>query len=199
MKNSRYGFTLMEIMVVIIVIAVLASVGSSMLTTLVNQSKTSATKAKIDALKKALLAYQADVGRMPHTGALSCSKYELAYNEACNKGILSYNNEEENVLLSPTCLSPKLQKRWKGPYMDSEPSDFMYDAWLNPIHYVAKGKNLYLWSYGSGDSGTLLSDESTPGPDMSDPGEVLKKLQEQDTYLDDVIVSVKRFKKSLTR
>ena len=201
MSNSKSGFTLMEIMVVIIVIAVLASVGSSMLTTLVNQSKTSATKAKIDALKKALLAYQADVGRMPHSGPdLKCSKCESAYNTA-TEDFLSYNDEDKNVLLSPEPLSkfPKLKKRWKGPYMDTEPSDFMFDAWLNPIHYVAKGKNLYLWSYGSGDSGEFLSDGdgSTPANDLADPGEVLKKLQEQDTYFDDVIVSVKRFKKTL--
>lgn len=189
MSYSKSGFTLMEIMVVIIVIAVLASVGSSMLTTLVDQSKTSATKSKLDALRKALLAYQADVGRMPHTGALSCSKYELAYNEACNKGILSYNNEEENVLLSPTSLPSKLQKRWKGPYMDSDPSDFMFDAWMNPIHYVASKKNLYLWSFGSGDSEA----------DDNDPEKVLQRVQNQDDYIDDVIVSVKRFKKSLTK
>ena len=55
--KKRFGFTLMEIMVVIIVIAVLASVGSSMLTTLIDQSKTSATKSKLDALRKALLAF----------------------------------------------------------------------------------------------------------------------------------------------
>ena len=200
MSNSKSGFTLMEIMVVIIVIAVLASVGSSMLTTLVNLSKTSATKSKLDTLRKALIAYQADVGRMPHSGAsLQCSKYESAYNTATTD-FLSYDNEDKNVLLSPEPLNafPKLKKRWKGPYMDSDPGDFMYDAWLNPIHYVASKKSLYLWSYGSGDSGTFL-DDSTPGPDLSNPEEVLKQLQEQDTYLDDVIVSVKRFKKTLNK
>ena len=178
----------MEIMVVIIVIAVLASVGSSMLNTLVDQSKTSATKSKLDGLRKALLAYQADVGRMPHTGnSLKCSSYEAAYNLATSD-FLSYNNEEKNVLLSDSPLTPfpKLKKRWKGPYMDSDPDDFMYDAWLNPIHYVAKGKNLYLWSYGSG--------ESVPD---GEPEDVLVRMQNQDDYIDDVIVSVKRFKKKL--
>ena len=201
MIHSKHGFTLMEIMVVIIVIAVLASVGSSMINTFVDQSKTTATKQKLDTLKKALLAYQADVGRMPHSGmnvSLKCSSYEAAYNGACDDGILSYNNEDLNVLLSPNLLPNKLKKRWKGPYMDSDPGDFMYDAWLNPIHYVASKKSLYLWSYGSGDSGTFL-DDSTPGPDLSNPEEVLKQLQEQDTYLDDVIVSVKRFKKTLNK
>ncbi len=200
MTNSRYGFTLMEIMVVIIVIAVLASVGSSMLTTLVNQSKTSATKSKLDTLKKALIAYQADVGRMPHAGTnMKCSKYESAYNTA-STNFLSYDDEDKNVLLSsaPLSIFPTLQKRWKGPYIDSDPTDFMYDAWLNPIHYVANKKSIYLWSYGSGDSGEFL-DESTPGPDLSNPEDVLKKLQEQDTYFDDVIVAVKRFKKTLNK
>ena len=190
MSKIKKGFTLMEIMVVIIVIAVLASVGSSMLSTIIDQSKTSATKSKLDALRKALLAYQADVGRMPHTGmntSLKCSSYELAYNEACNGGILSYNNEDENVLLTPDPLPERLKKRWKGPYMDSDPSDFMYDAWMNPIHYVASKKNLYLWSYGSGES---VADDN-------DPEKVLQRMQDRDDYIDDVIVSVKRFKKKL--
>ncbi len=190
MIHSKHGFTLMEIMVVIIVIAVLASVGSSMINTFVDQSKTTATKQKLDTLKKALLAYQADVGRMPHSGmnvSLKCSSYEAAYNGACDDGILSYNNEELNVLLSPNLLPNKLKKRWKGPYMDSDPTDFMYDAWLNPIHYVASNKNLYLWSYGT----------EPYEKDDADPEKVFQKLQDQDDYIDDVIVSVKRFKKKL--
>ncbi len=190
MIHSKHGFTLMEIMVVIIVIAVLASVGSSMINTFVDQSKTTATKQKLDTLKKALLAYQADVGRMPHSGmnvSLKCSSYEAAYNGACDDGILSYNNEELNVLLSPNLLPNKLKKRWKGPYMDSDPTDFMYDAWLNHIHYVASNKNLYLWSYGT----------EPYEKDDADPEKVFQKLQDQDDYIDDVIVSVKRFKKKL--
>lgn len=191
MISNKHGFTLMEIMVVIIVIAVLASVGSSMINTFVDQSKTTATKQKLDALRKALLAYQADVGRMPHSGmnvSLKCSSYELAYNGACDAGVLSYNNEEENVLLSPLLLPDKLKKRWKGPYIDSDPTDFMYDAWLNPIHYVASKRNLYLWSYGPGES-----DPDYP----NQPEEVLKRSQNDDEYIDDVIISVKRFKKQL--
>ena len=179
MRNGRHGFTLMEIMVVIIVIAVLASVGSSMINTFVDQSKTTATKQKLDSLRKALLAYQADVGRMPHTGDLKCSRYEAAYNGACSGGILSYNNEDANVLLSPDPLPNSLKKKWRGPYMDSDPSEFMYDAWLNPIHYVAKGKLLFLWSYGSGES----------EPD-GEPEEVLKRYQDQDDYIDDVMEDV---------
>ena len=189
MNHSKRGFTLMEIMVVIIVIAVLASVGSSMIGTFVDQSKTTATKQRLDALRKALLAYQADVGRMPHAGtSLKCSKYESAYNTATTE-FLSYNDEDKNVLLSPAPLDafPALKKRWKGPYIDSDPSDFMFDAWLNPIHYVASKKNLYLWSYGSGES----------EPDYSDPETVLIKYSNKDDYIDDVIVSVKRFKKKL--
>ena len=195
MNNGRHGFTLMEIMVVIIVIAVLASVGSSMINTFVNQSKTTSTKQRIDVLRKALLNYQADVGRMPHAGSsLKCSRYESAYNTATND-FLSYNDEDKNVLLSPEPLNafPTLKRRWKGPYIDSDPSDFMFDAWLNPIHYVAKGKNLYLWSYGSqeGETGEYQPD--------GEPEDVLKRLQDQDDYIDDVIVSIKRFKRTLNK
>lgn len=186
LKSNRFGFTLMEIMVVIIVIAVLASVGSSMISTLVDQSKTSATKQRIDSLKKALLAYQADVGRMPYDGAIGCSSYELAYNNATHS-LLCYN--ENNALISSVLLPNKLKKRWKGPYIDTEPEEFMFDAWDNPIQYVASKKNLYLWSYGPPEY----------EPDNPDPEKVLKALQNKDEYADDIVVSIKRFKKSLAK
>ena len=180
----------MEIMVVIIVIAVLASVGGSVVTSFVDQGRTSATKEKLTTLKNALLAYQADVGRLPHTGAAKCSSYGLAYNEAIEQGLLSYNCEEENVLLTDIknvgLKSKYYKRRWKGPYMDTDPSDFMYDAWDNPIRYVAKGKNIYLWSYGI--------DGNYDDPD---PEKVFKRTQDKDDYIDDIIISVKRFKKKL--
>lgn len=189
--SNRFGFTLMEIMVVIIVIAVLASVGGSMVTSFVEQSKVSATKQKLSNLKKALLAYQADVGRMPHSGPSKSSGCIEAYFNATNKGeILSYNDDDKNVLLTDSVnvglKMKQYKKRWQGPYIDSSASDFMFDAWDNPIHYVAKGRNLYLWSYGIDGN-----------HDDTDPEKLFKRIQNEDDYVDDIMVSVKRFKKKL--
>ena len=189
--SNRFGFTLMEILVVIIVIAVLASVGGSMITSFVEQSKVSATKQKLGNLKNALLAYQADVGRMPHTGSAKSSGCIEAYFNATSKGeILSYNDDEKNVLLTDNInvglKMKQYKKRWRGPYIDSSASDFMFDAWDNPIHYVAKGRNLYLWSYGIDGN-----------HDDTDPEKLFKRIQNEDDYVDDIMVSVKRFKKKL--
>ncbi len=189
--NNRFGFTLMEIMVVIIVIAILASVGGSMVISFVDQGRRSATKEKLAQLKKGFLAYQADVGRMPHIGLAKCSGCKQAYNMDLLDDILSYNDDNKNVLLTGDVnVGMKMRqykKRWCGPYMDSEPSDFMYDAWGNPIYYVVDDRNLYLWSYGP----------EPYTPDDDSPKEVFKRVQNQDEYTDDLIVSIKRFKKKL--
>ena len=189
--SNRFGFTLMEIMVVVIVISVLATVGSSMITSLVEQGKTSATKEKLANLKSALLAYQADVGRMPHTGHSKCSACADAYFNATDKGqILSYNDDDKNVLLTDSVnvglRMRNYKKRWRGPYMDTSASDFMHDAWDKPLHYVATGRKTYLWSY--------ASDTNADNPD---PEVVFKRLQDKDEYVDDIMVSIKCFKKKL--
>ncbi|EKD83968.1 MAG: hypothetical protein ACD_39C00333G0004 [uncultured bacterium] len=155
MKTNRSGFTLMEIMVVIIVIAVLASVAGPMIGSITDQGRASATKSKLSGLKSALLTYQSDVGRFPYVGNADNSQTAKAYNEGDTK--LLGDNMEANVLVNEgigndaTGFNIKnYNRRWKGPYMDSDPSDFMLDSWGVKIKYQAhKDKNnIYLWSSG---------------------------------------------------
>lgn len=192
MAIRRSGFTLMEIMVVIIVISVLASVGGPMVNTITDQGKTSATKAKVDNLRKAILAYQGDVGRLPHTGKARCSSYIDAYNA---DAILNNEDADKNVLITDDVFDfnvKRYKRKWNGPYMDSEPYDFMQDSWGNRIRYVAEGKSVYLWSYGSDQQ-----------PDRSNVTESLKIQSNEDAVADsgqlpnDIIISIKRFKRVL--
>lgn len=192
MAIRRSGFTLMEIMVVIIVISVLASVGGPMVNTITEQGKTSATKAKLDNLRKAILAYQGDVGRLPHTGKAKCSSYIDAYNA---DAILNNEDADKNVLITDDVFDfnvKRYKRKWNGPYMDSEPYDFMQDSWGNRIQYVAEGKSVYLWSYGSDQQ-----------PDRSNVTESLKIQSNEDAVADsgqlpnDIIISIKRFKRAL--
>lgn len=192
MTIRRSGFTLMEIMVVIIVISVLASVGGPMVNTITEQGKTSATKAKLDNLRKAILAYQGDVGRLPHTGKAKCSSYIDAYNA---DAILNNEDADKNVLITDDVFDfnvKRYKRKWNGPYMDSEPYDFMQDSWGNRIQYVAEGKSVYLWSYGSDQQ-----------PDRSNVTESLKIQSNEDAVADsgqlpnDIIISIKRFKRAL--
>ena len=148
MKNRKSGFTLMEIMVVIIVIAVLASVAGPMIGSITDQGRASATKSKMSSLKSALLAYQGDVGRFPFGG--TSSKVQTAYDDT---KLLCSESDEYNVLLCNEDLCgtkggfsagsgiSHYEKKWKGPYMDSEANDFMVDAWGKPIRYICYNKN----------------------------------------------------------
>ncbi|MBU1109831.1 MAG: prepilin-type N-terminal cleavage/methylation domain-containing protein [Candidatus Riflebacteria bacterium] len=152
MTRTRSGFTLMEIMVVIIVIAVLASVAGPMIGSITDQGRASATKSKLSSLKSAMLAFQSDVGRMPFNGAPGGSKTAANYIQSVVLG----DTIDTNVLvceedIASTSVSFYKTRRWKGPYMDADPSDFMYDSWGEQIKYHAQAgiSNLYLWSKGA--------------------------------------------------
>ncbi len=183
MNKRKSGFTLMEIMVVIIVIAVLASVAGPMIGSITDQGRASATKSKMSSLKSALLAYQSDVGRLPYKG--KSSKTASNYDQT---NLLSNSDETKNVLVYNewplTCAPNNYARKWKGPYMDSDPSDFMVDSWGNNIRYQAFNKNVYLWSAGPDcEFETANLDE-------------LFKMQTNGSDCDDIVISVYRAKKS---
>ncbi len=181
----------MEIMVVIIVIAVLASVAGPMIGSITDQGRASATKSKMSSLKSALLAYQSDVGRLPFIGNASVNRSESkAYNIASGSDLLSYDNPDKNVLTSNNEPAVKFginnyQKKWKGPYMDSDPSDFMVDSWGNNILYCAADKNVYLWSYGADGE-----------PHDGGVSNAFKAQTSDPDNCDDIVISVARVKKS---
>lgn len=186
MNKRKSGFTLMEIMVVIIVIAVLASVAGPMIGSITDQGRASATKSKMSSLKSALLAYQSDVGRLPYYGC--CSRDAGAYKRDV---LLCASSEDHNVLYSnewkATGNPPNnYSRKWKGPYMDSDPSDFMFDSWGNELRYRAVNKNVYLWSAGP------------DGEFYDNVEQAFKKQSETDSECDDIVISVYRAKKAFT-
>jgi len=152
-NQGRFGFTLMEIMVVIIVIAVLASVAGPMIGSITDQGKASATRAAMQNIKTALVNYNNDLGKFPFTGTNPAlpEAYNAADTECLGADI------SKNVLVSNSIGSPIInlgsntdiyKKRWKGPYMDSDPAEFMVDAWESKIHYKYYNHQLFLHSYG---------------------------------------------------
>lgn len=154
MIKKESGFTLMEIMVVIIVIAVLASVAGPMIGSITDQGRASATKSKISALKSAMLAYQSDTGRLPFVGKPDNAGCVVAYCDASVLGDSLLNNVLVNEVLGNITGGglnfgiSNYTKKWKGPYMDADPIDFMYDSWGNRMKYIAFGTNIFLWSSG---------------------------------------------------
>ncbi len=194
----------MEIMVVVVIIAVLASVAGPMIGDLVNQGKISATKSNLSALKSALISYKNDVGRFPYFGLASESRLITSY---CIEKIL-HTNSEYNVLVnietpiltagcvdttdSENCFAigyGAKGRKWKGPYMDSPPEEFMVDAWGTGLRYVANGHSLILQS--AGPDGQF----STESPEVL----VTKKKKdddEDDTSDDDILLTISRFKRA---
>lgn len=170
MNRNRLGFTLMEIMVVIIVIAVLASVAGPMIGSITDQGRASATKSKLSALKSAMIAYQNDVGRFPFVGLPSEIGKSSAYNgaasallgETSDKNI--FVNEDLGVDAANNFGITNYTRRWKGPYMDADPSDFMLDSWGTKIDYLAEtgGTNIYLQSAGADMNPGAIGDAMNP-------------------------------------
>jgi prepilin-type N-terminal cleavage/methylation domain-containing protein len=186
---NRSGFTLMEIMVVIIVIAVLASVAGPMIGSITDQGKASATRAAMQNVKTALVNYNNDLGKFPFVWADGTSaQTPLQYNLADIQ--LLGDSEGQNVLVNgETLMTDTTQanlgikndvytKRWKGPYMDSDPSEFMVDAWESKITYCHYNKALYLFSN---------------GPDgVNDQG--VNLFNTSNTDCDDIVMSLTRLK-----
>ncbi len=156
--NRKSGFTLMEIMVVIIVIAVLASVAGPMISSITEQGRTSATKSKMASLRSALMTYNGDVGRYPYVGNTANASTKTAYDAAWkledNGGdYFGFNQDGDSVMMCATFKCTEMgitnyKKRWKGPYMSSDASDFMYDSWGTRLKYFYYNRGLYLSSAG---------------------------------------------------
>ncbi len=174
----------MEIMVVIIVIAVLASVAGPMIGSITDQGRASATKSKISALKSAMLAYQSDTGRLPFSGIPNNAGKIAAY---CSNLVLT-DSADSNVLVSDCNAQiqgiTNYNRKWKGPYMDSDPTDFMYDSWGNKLNYIAQGNNIYLQSSG-------------PDAVMDTVNNALNAVAQAAGDTDDIILSIARTKKPL--
>ena len=205
--NNRFGFTLMEIMVVIIVIAVLASVAGPMIGSITNQGRASATKSKLSALKSAILAYQSDVGRYPFIGAPGGRQTSTYYAQASVS--LLGDTEESNVLTnegfgvdnaaavsndpSTAFGISNYGRRWKGPYMDSTADDYMLDSWGTKIRYLHVSNAIWLWS-----AGADMAFDSDGGVDVKKDGELanpnaaLDPGGYADNDGDDIVLSIAR-------
>jgi len=187
MNKTRAGFTLMEIMVVIIVIAVLASVAGPMIGSITDQGRASATKSKMSALKSAMLAYQSDVGRLPFNGKPGDARTGTLYSSNAVLGLTI----DTNVLVcdglgNSSFNITNYSRKWKGPYMDSEPGDFMLDAWGNPFRYGAKGSNVYLWSSGADGAFANTIDDA------------LSAAKQEAGDNDDIAVSIAKVRRTFT-
>jgi hypothetical protein len=144
-----------------------------------DELKTTNTKNKIRSLKSALYAYQCDIGRFPYVGNNDRKNKKSAYNQEL---LLSPTDSNKNVLVTQENKYMEIknyERRWKGPYMEGQLSDFMVDDWDMPFRYVPENKNIYLWSYGANKK-----------PDFSNVEEAYRKQNNKN--VDDIVISIYR-------
>src|SRR5689334_18597002 len=87
-----FGFTLLELLVVMVIIGLLASYVGPKYFGQIGKSETKVARAQIDAFEKALAQYRLDVGRYPTT--------ELG--------------------LTALIQKPATESKWSGPYLSKE-------------------------------------------------------------------------------
>lgn len=174
--RGKSGFTLMEIMVVIIVIAVLASVAGPMIGTITDQGRASATKAQMSNIKSGLVAFKSDTGHYPHNGSIESTAGAVNLADTSQMGTTDITNVLVNNLVANYGIAAAtFAKRWKGPYMDSDPSDFMSDGWSSKINYRHDNKQIWLRSFGpdngedTGANCQNVSSDGYTGDDISLP------------------------------
>ena len=115
--------------------------------------RASSTRACMQNIKTALVNFCNDLGFFPHIGTTRVAKNYYLAEAACLGASVT-----RNVLIASDVGSPfelggltpeNYSRRWKGPYMDCDPSEFMFDAWDNKIIYTFFRDGIFLHSSGA--------------------------------------------------
>lgn len=110
-RDTRAGYSLLEILVVLAIIALIAAVVGPRLFAQLDRSKTTTARLQIRSLEAALETMRLDIGRLPT------------------------DQEGLNLLMR---ADPAQVAGWSGPYLDKAlPSD----PWARPYIYVAPAAN----------------------------------------------------------
>ncbi|MFZ5951761.1 MAG: hypothetical protein ACOYXC_13710 [Candidatus Rifleibacteriota bacterium] len=118
-----------------------------------DETRTGASKARMQCLKTGLRNFQADLGFFPKASGGIDDDPDAYFLDArsglgfaSSTNCLSVNNAAGYLMNGMD--EAAFKKRWKGPYMDNEPEEFMTDCWGMPFIYIRHRKGLYLWAAG---------------------------------------------------
>lgn len=123
-NHKQFGFTLLELLVVLGIIAMLAGIVGPQVMKHMGESKTKAAKVQIEELMASLDMYKLDVGGYPTTA----------------QGLKSLIEAPDNA------------KFWNGPYLRK--AKVPVDPWQNDYVYVSPGKHGKFDLYSRGADGT---------------------------------------------
>ncbi|MDF1544353.1 MAG: prepilin-type N-terminal cleavage/methylation domain-containing protein [bacterium] len=132
LKLDQFGFTLIELVIVIVVLGIIAAVAIPRFGALTENSKVTATQSEMQTLKRAIVGnpeavsggefvdrgYEGDVGFLPNSLSDLVSKPDsvAAYDKLTRLG-------------------------WNGPYIDGS-ADYLNDSWGNSYSYDIGNRNI---------------------------------------------------------
>lgn len=111
MRNSKQGFTLVELMLVVVIIGLIAAVVVPRLAGRTERARTATARQSVASLSASLDTFELDVGRFPST----------------EEGL-------EALVVRPPTLDPETE--WSGPYLRDVP----LDPWHREFVYKYPGE-----------------------------------------------------------
>lgn len=123
-RKMSFGFTLIEMLVVLVIIGLLAGLVGPKLFSKVDSSKVQTAQTQVKMLKGALETLRLDLGTFP----------------TADEGLAILNDPPKDE---------KRRAKWKGPYLDEA---LPLDPWGNPYQYSVPGSNsqpFALYSFGA--------------------------------------------------
>lgn len=110
-RAIAWGFTLVELMVVLLILAMLTTIAAPRVTKYLGKAKVQTAKVQVDALSAAVDSFVLDVGRPP----------------------------DESEGLQALLAAPSSTETWDGPYLKKSAS--LIDPWGRPYQYQHPGKH----------------------------------------------------------